>query len=72
MKKRLSKLKQVLKIPLVWNKLYNFQKDGVLGAIDKLLEKYNGCIIADLLAWKTFEALAVIKYYELRNDRVLV
>ena len=56
----------------VWNKLYNFQRDGVLGAIDKL-ERYNGCIIADSVGLgKTFEALAVIKYYELRNDRVLV
>ena len=57
---------------LVWNKLYKFQRDGVLGAIDKL-ERYNGCIIADSVGLgKTFEALAVIKYYELRNDRVLV
>ena len=57
---------------LVWNKLYKFQRDGVMGAIDKL-EKYNGCIIADSVGLgKTFEALAVIKYYELRNDRVLV
>ena len=56
----------------VWNKLYKFQRDGVLGSIDKL-EKYNGCIIADSVGLgKTFEALAVIKYYELRNDRVLV
>ena len=56
----------------VWNKLYKFQKDGVLGAIEKL-ERYNGCIIADSVGLgKTFEALAVIKYYELRNDRVLV
>ena len=57
---------------VVWNKLYKFQKDGVLGAIDKL-EKHNGCIIADSVGLgKTFEALAVIKYYELRNDRILV
>ena len=56
----------------VWNKLYNFQRDGVLGAIDKI-EKHNGCILADSVGLgKTFEALAVIKYYELRNDRVLV
>lgn len=61
-----------IKDSVVWNKLYQFQKDGVLGAIDKL-EKYNGCIIADSVGLgKTFEALAVIKYYELRNDRVLV
>lgn len=57
---------------LVWQKLYRFQRDGVLGAIDKL-ERYNGCIIADSVGLgKTFEALAIIKYYELRNDRVLV
>lgn len=57
---------------LVWNKLYKFQKDGVMGAIDKI-EKYNGCIIADNVGLgKTFTALAVMKYYELRNDRVLV
>ncbi|WP_434565240.1 helicase-related protein [Thermoanaerobacterium thermosaccharolyticum] len=57
---------------LIWNKLYRFQKDAVMGAIDKL-EKYNGCIIADSVGLgKTFTALAVIKYYELRNDRVLV
>ncbi|MBD1388853.1 DEAD/DEAH box helicase family protein [Neiella sp. HB171785] len=56
----------------VWNKLYKFQRDGVLGAIDKL-SKYNGCIIADSVGLgKTFEALAVIKYFELRNHRVLV
>lgn len=57
---------------LIWNKLYKFQKDGVMGAIDKI-EKHNGCIIADSVGLgKTFTALAVIKYYELRNDRVLV
>ncbi|WP_261817622.1 helicase-related protein [Vibrio gallicus] len=57
---------------IVWNKLYKFQRDGVLGAIDKL-SKYNGCIIADSVGLgKTFEALAVIKYFELRNDKVLV
>ena len=56
----------------VWNALYNFQHDAVVGAIKKL-ELYNGCIIADSVGLgKTFEALAIIKYYELRNDRVLV
>ncbi|MFD6114731.1 helicase-related protein [Streptomyces yangpuensis] len=57
---------------VVWNKLYKFQRDGVLGAIEKL-ERHSGCVIADSVGLgKTFEALAVIKYYELRNDRVLV
>ncbi|NLN42782.1 MAG: DEAD/DEAH box helicase family protein [Methanosarcina sp.] len=61
-----------IKDTLIWSKLYKFQRDGVLGAIDKI-EKYNGCIIADSVGLgKTFEALAIIKYYELRNDRVLV
>lgn len=57
---------------VVWNKLYDFQRDAVVGAIRKL-EKYKGCIIADSVGLgKTFEALAVIKYYQERNDRVLV
>ncbi len=61
-----------IKSKQIWHKLYKFQRDGVLGAIDKI-ERYNGCIIADSVGLgKTFEALAVIKYYELRNDRVLV
>jgi len=56
----------------VWKKLFKFQRDGVVGAIDKL-ERIGGCIIADSVGLgKTFEALAVIKYYELRNDRVLL
>ncbi len=56
----------------VWCKLYRFQKDGVIGAIDKL-QRLGGCIIADSVGLgKTFEALAVIKYFELRNARVLV
>lgn len=66
------KTKTGFKETAVWNKLYQFQKDGVLGVIDKL-ERHNGCILADSVGLgKTFEALAVIKYYELRNDRVLV
>lgn len=69
---KIIKGKTGFKDTIIWNKLYKFQKDGVLGAIEKL-EKYNGCVIADSVGLgKTFEALAVIKYYELRNDRVLV
>jgi SNF2 family DNA or RNA helicase len=57
---------------VVWNKLFKFQRDGVIGSIDKL-NRYGGCIIADSVGLgKTFEALAVIKYHELRGDRVLV
>jgi len=57
---------------LVWNKLFNFQRDAATGIINKL-ETYNGCILADSVGLgKTFTALAVIKYYELRNRAVLV
>jgi hypothetical protein len=57
---------------LIWNKLYNFQKDAALAIINKL-EKFNGCILADSVGLgKTFTALAVIKYYENRNKSVLV
>lgn len=56
----------------IWNMLYEFQQDGVKGAINKIL-KHNGCIIADSVGLgKTFEALAVIRYFELLNYRVLV
>lgn len=57
---------------VIWNKLYQFQKDGVMGLIRKL-EKYNGAILADSVGLgKTFSALAVIKYFELQRKRVLV
>lgn len=57
---------------VIWNKLYNFQRDAALAIINKL-EKYNGCILADSVGLgKTFTALAVIKYYENRNRNVLV
>ena len=56
----------------VWRSLYNFQRDAAIGIINKL-ETYNGCILADSVGLgKTFTALAVIKYYELRNKSVLV
>lgn len=57
---------------LIWKKLFNFQRDAATGIINKL-ETYNGCILADSVGLgKTFTALAVIKYYELRNRSVLV
>ena len=56
----------------IWKRLYHFQKDAVIGGISKL-EKYNGCILADSVGLgKTFSALGIIKYYELRNKSVLV
>lgn len=56
----------------IWNTLYDFQKDAVLGIINKL-ERYNGCILADSVGLgKTYTALAVIKYYQERNKSILV
>ena len=57
---------------IIWQKLYNFQKDAALAVINKL-EKFNGCILADSVGLgKTFTALSVIKYFESRNRTVLV
>ena len=57
---------------VIWNTLYEFQKDAVKGAINKI-QQHNGCIIADSVGLgKTFEALAIIKYFELLNNNVLV
>lgn len=57
---------------VIWNKLFDFQKDAAITIINKL-ERYNGCILADSVGLgKTYTALAVIKYYEKRNKDVLV
>lgn len=56
----------------IWRTLFTFQKDGAKAAINKILD-YNGCILADSVGLgKTYTALAVIKYFEQRNERVLV
>lgn len=56
----------------IWNALFDFQKDGVKGAIHKI-NAHNGCVLADSVGLgKTYSALAIIKYHELRNHRVLV
>jgi hypothetical protein len=56
----------------IWQALFAFQRDGAKSAINKL-KTYSGCILADSVGLgKTFEALAVIKYFELKNERVLV
>lgn len=68
----LDEVKSQIVDTAIWKALFAFQKDGVKGAINKIL-KHNGCIIADSVGLgKTYTALAVIKYFELRNDRVLV
>ena len=68
----LANEKTGFKDSIIWNKLYDFQRDAVLGIINKL-ERHNGCILADSVGLgKTFTALGVIKYYQERNRTVLV
>ena len=56
----------------IWKAMYEFQRDGARSAINKLLT-HNGCILADSVGLgKTYTALGVIKYFELRNESVLV
>ena len=56
----------------IWKRLYEFQRHGATIAINRLL-RHNGCIVADSVGLgKTWTALAVIKFFELRNERVLV
>lgn len=56
----------------VWKILFEFQQDGVHSVLSAL-QRHNGCILADSVGLgKTYTALAVIKYFELRNQRVLV
>ena len=56
----------------IWKALFSFQRDGAVSAINRLTQ-HNGCIIADSVGLgKTFTALAVIKFFEIRNERVLV
>lgn len=56
----------------IWKSLFAFQRDGAKSAINKL-KTHGGCILADSVGLgKTYEALAVIKYFELRNEKVLV
>ncbi|MDD5479143.1 helicase-related protein [Rhodoferax sp.] len=56
----------------IWQTLFEFQKDGAKAAIQKI-NRHNGCILADSVGLgKTYTALAVIKYFEQRDRRVLV
>jgi superfamily II DNA/RNA helicase len=56
----------------IWKSLFDFQKDGVKGIINKLKD-HHGCILADSVGLgKTFTALAVIHYFSLQSERVLV
>ncbi len=56
----------------IWKTLYEFQRDGTKSVLSTL-QRHGGCILADSVGLgKTYTALAVIKYFELLNQRVLV
>ena len=56
----------------IYQSLYDFQKVAVESVIEKI-NLYNGCILADAVGLgKTYEALAVIKYFELQGKNTLV
>lgn len=61
-----------LKDTKLYHLLYPFQKKGVLTLI-KMMQQYNGAILADAVGLgKTWQALAVMKFFELEGYRVIV
>lgn len=56
----------------VYNSLYEFQRKGTISLI-KMLEKYNGAILADAVGLgKTWSALAVMKYYQMQGREIVL
>ncbi|MEY4433181.1 MAG: hypothetical protein RLZZ44_1314 [Bacteroidota bacterium] len=56
----------------VYKKLYDFQKGGVKSLI-KMLNKYNGAILADAVGLgKTWSALAVMKSFQMKGFEVIM
>ncbi len=61
-----------LKESVIYNKLYKFQEKGVLSLI-RMIQQNNGAILADAVGLgKTWQALAVLKYFELQGYETLV
>lgn len=57
---------------VIYNRLYDFQKKGVMSLI-RMLKEFNGAILADAVGLgKTWSALAVMKYFELQGYKVLL
>lgn len=62
----------LLQNSVIWNTLFNYQQNGVISLV-KMLEKYNGAILADAVGLgKTFSALAVMYYYQRKGYSVLL
>ncbi len=67
-KKEISHLEDTL----IYKILYSFQKTGVISLI-KMLQRNNGAILADAVGLgKTWTALAVMKYFEMKGFRVIL
>jgi ERCC4-related helicase len=57
---------------VVYKLLYEFQQKGALSLI-KMLQKYNGAILADAVGLgKTWTALAIMKFYQLQGREVIL
>jgi ERCC4-related helicase len=57
---------------VIYKTLYPFQQSGVLSLI-KMLQKYNGAILADAVGLgKTWSALAVMKYFQQQGHEVVL
>jgi len=57
---------------IIYQSLYPYQQKGALSLI-KMLQKYNGAILADAVGLgKTWTALSVMKYFELKGYTVLL
>lgn len=64
--------KKDLEQTLIWNNLYDFQKQGVLSLINKI-QKYNGAILADAVGLgKTWQALAIMKFFEVEGYNIVL
>ncbi len=61
-----------LETSVIYKKLYPFQQSGVINLI-KILNKYNGSILADAVGLgKTWTTLAIIKYYQIKGRDTLL
>ena len=61
-----------LETSIIFKTLYPFQQSGVINVI-KILNKYNGAILADAVGLgKTWLTLAVIKYFEIKGRDTLL
>lgn len=57
---------------VIYNTLFSYQQKGAISLI-KMLQKYNGAILADAVGLgKTWTALAVMKYFQLKGYTVIL